>query len=188
MIWILLWALIHRESPAGASGRSKKGGSCCPCDYKDNGNGGKRPPVYRWIGQKLFRPGQSYPIPTPIQEGEQMGQGIIETGKCVIVPIGIDYSPEPDILYCCGMYYRNRKYRVYITREAFYESFGRWVSNLPYSGDILIGKKEPPRIDDFSPDFGAVKFRDGIYYPSHTDHPTPIHQPKERRHLCTQSR
>lgn len=102
-----------------------------------------------------------------------MDQGIIKTEKCVIVPIGTDYSPEPDILYYGGMYYRNRKYQVYITREAFYESFGRWVSNFPYIGDVLIGKKEPPKIDDFSPDFGVVKFRDGIYCPSHTDHPTP---------------
>ena len=102
-----------------------------------------------------------------------MDQGIIKTEKCVIVPIGIDYSPEPDILYYGGMYYRNRKYKVYITREAFYESFERWVSNFPYAEDILIGKKEPPRIDDFSPSFGVVKFRDGIYHPAHTDHPTP---------------
>ena len=47
-----------RPDPPGKPGRDgwtiKKGGSCCPCDYKDNTNGGKRPPVYRWKVKKLF--------------------------------------------------------------------------------------------------------------------------------------
>ena len=57
-------AAIRQESPGGSRWTIKKGGSRCPCDYKDNGNGGKRPPRFIGGGSKNFSdPSHATPFP-----------------------------------------------------------------------------------------------------------------------------